>query len=76
MRFYRIHLYDLDGSHGFEWYVSREAARKAVHDFDALARDAKRNADDPTKIEEIDVQPTKHGIFQALITYATHPDNG
>ena len=69
MRFYRVHMYDNDGSHGYEWYTSQKAAKKAANKFEG------RGAERP-EVEEVWVEPTKKGILRALIVYATHPDNG
>jgi hypothetical protein len=73
VRVYRVRLYShAEGSQGYEWFASKEAATKAAGAF----RRTWKEHDPETEVEPVEIQPTKAGILDALNRYASHNDNG
>jgi hypothetical protein len=71
MKFYRVSK-STDGgnSAGFEFFTAKSDAEKEMRQF---------LRDDPTEFSRIDVieiTPTRTGILRALKLYASHADNG
>lgn len=78
MRFYRVHFWEGEmSSHGFKFFARRTDAEKASRAWVKDIIDSKNGNWGPTgDIDEIDIQPTKAGILEALNQYASHNDNG
>ncbi len=75
MRFYSVHFYSgVDGSFGYEWFTARIDAEQASRQ--AVRADPDRYSDGPPEIAEVDIEPTKAGILEALREHASHPNNG
>lgn len=75
MRFYRMELYNSGllkdgGEHESTlWFANRAAALQARTAW-------LRNGDFPEEVVEVEIEPTKAGILQALRRFASHADNG
>ena len=71
MKFYQVHTsYDHGVCAGFEYFTSRETANREMREF------LRNNPTEEAEIVAIEIEPTKHGILNALNRYASHPDNG
>ena len=71
MRFYR-NSYVTAGEHnGFSWHTSKRDADQTAAEFHA-----RNPLEDKPETIEVDIEPTKAGILQALRQYASHNDNG
>ncbi len=71
MKFYRVAKSTEGGnSDGFEFFTNRADAEKDVRQF------LRVEPDEFSRVDVIEVTPTKAGILRALKLYASHPDNG
>lgn len=76
MKIYRLSKSQNYGEHvGYEYFSIRREAEKAFRDWMSGEEEWVCGAEG-TKIEIIHVEPNKHGILQALKSFASHPDNG
>jgi hypothetical protein len=82
MKFYQVDLRnDYGSSAGFEYFTSKRDAVKAFNDWFDCGEDKSVEEEFTeermaTKINVIEVTPTKAGILKALRRYASHADNG
>ena len=79
MKFYRIHLYDpVDGSRGYEWFTSKQDAKKAARTFEGILEVETKLVKEEVEVEikKVEIKATRIGILSALRQYASHPDNG
>lgn len=72
-KYYQVSTTNHDGHQGYTYRTSRKEAEKIVETFLDANRDDKF-AD--AGVSEIEVEPTKRGILNALLVHANHPDNG
>jgi hypothetical protein len=72
-KYYQVSTTNLDGDQGYTYTTSKAEAERAKQTFLDM------NCDDKfadATVREIEVEPTKRGILNALLVYANHPDNG
>jgi len=75
MKFYRAVFYTFkDGSAGYSWHTSRAEADKVIREYQKKYTEEEDASG--SKVEEINIIPTKAGILAALNRYADHADNG
>ena len=72
-KYYKVSTTDGNGHQGYTYTTSKAEAERAKQTFfDMSEGDSFADAD----IFEIEVEPTKRGILNALLVHAGHPDNG
>lgn len=72
MTFYRVDFESEQlGQRGFVWFTSKAKAEAAGREW--VGNDKE---DGSFRIREIEIEPTKKGILDALNRYAEHPNNG
>ena len=73
MKFYRCTHTDAQCGTGYSWHRTKESARLATRTY---ADGHEQCGEAETTTEEIDIPPTRRGIYAALVRYASHNDNG
>jgi hypothetical protein len=73
-KYYRVSCANGDGHQGYTYCASKREAEAAAKNF--LANQEKVNVHNNVEIKEIEIEPTKRGILNALLVHAGHPDNG
>ena len=73
-KYYQVSCADGNGHQGYTYRTSRKDAEVAAQNFLDTAEEGDKFAS--TKIYEIEIEPTKRGILNALLVRASHPDNG
>lgn len=77
MKFYRVHFWEGEMfSHGYQFFTRRADAEKASRAWIKEVNETGRDWNPSGDIDEIDIEPTKAGLLDALNQYASHNDNG
>jgi hypothetical protein len=72
-KYYQVSTTAFGEHQGYTYRTSKSEAEREKQTFLDMNRDDKF-AD--ATVREIEVEPTKRGILNALLVHASHPDNG
>jgi hypothetical protein len=72
-KYFQVSCADGNGHQGYTYRTSKKDAEIAAQNFLDTAEEGDKFAD--AKIREIEVEPTKRGILNALLVLADHPNN-
>ena len=61
-----------ESSQGFSWHLSKKDAEAARAEFERNYPQAEHDS----SVERVTIRVTKDGVLDALVRYASHPDNG
>lgn len=82
MKFYQLDLrHEYGSSAGYEYFTNKQDAEKAFDEWfdcgpDKSVKEEYTEERMSTKINVIEITPTKAGILRMLRLYASHADNG